>query len=669
MEPEPLEHNRTEEAKRISAMAFESVSESVIITDAFQRIVLVNPAFEAFTGYSLQDLLGRTCLLLQGPLTDRDTVDAMRQALRQGDAFSGEILNYRKDGTTYWTDLSISPLRDGEGNLTHFFGLMRDISERKRSEAALQVAELRYRDAAEAAGGYILDQDTEFRYTFVSEQAEQLLGYTAQEMVGHTPAEFMPNGEIDTVNAWFEANHQQGDAVRGLEHRMLTRSGTVVWMQVSRIPLKDSHGRITGYRGTAFDVTPRKLSEAAHAALEIQLRESQKMEAIGTLAGGIAHDFNNIIAAILGNVNLARQDTNPASPAHESLNEIQKAASRARDLVRQILAFSRREQTQFKRTALQPIMIETGRMLRAMFPARVSVEVECAAGTPDVTADASQIQQVIINLATNAMQAMNGKPGRVLIGLDALQPDASRLAQDPALRALHQKNPEGLVHLSVSDDGRGIEKALLGRIFEPFFTTKPVGEGTGLGLAVVHGIARSHGGLVMVDSEVGIGTRFNLYFPIDSTPPEPHTDPQPAREQPISLRTGGSKGQPATGPHIVYVDDDEALVSLVKRLLERRGYRVSAHQDQRAALQTVSANPADIDLFLTDYNMPGLSGLELAREVLAIRADLPIGIASGFIDETLSAEAEGAGIKGLIFKATSVDEFCSAIEALLPPKN
>ncbi|QCB44768.1 PAS domain-containing sensor histidine kinase [Hydrogenophaga sp. PAMC20947] len=671
MQGELLQRPRDDKATRIKALAFEAVSEGVVITDAAQRILLANPAFESITGYGLPEIMGRTCALLQGPLTDVNTVHEMRQALHQRLAFSGQIFNYRKDGSTYWNDLSISPLRDDQGNVTHFIGLMRDISLRKRAEAALQEGEVRYRSATEAAGGHILDIDTRFRYTFVSERAEQLLGYPAKEMLGRTPAEFMPPGELEKVNAWLESHLQQDGAIHGLEHRVVTKSGSTLWLQISRIPLQDNQGVTIGYRGIAFDITARKQAEQADIERETHIRESQKMEAIGTLAGGIAHDFNNIIAAILGNVSLARQDLNPASPALQSLNEIDKAATRARDLVRQILSFSRRQNSDYKRTSLSPIVDDTARMLRAMLPARVAIEVNGLDGTPEVLGDTSQLQQVIINLATNAMQAMGGQSGQIRIGLDATAPDEHALAKHPALRALVQQHPDGLVRLTVADDGPGMDEATLGRIFEPFFTTKPVGEGTGLGLAVVHGIAQGHKGLVLVESQPGAGTQFALYLPASPSPVDqpletPTTQPKnPATSSPTTPPdAAGSAVKP--GPHIVYVDDDDSLILLIKRLLERRGYRVSAFLDQQSALSAIRNDPAGIDLMLTDYNMPGMSGLDLAREALLIRPDLLCVITSGFIDEKLSTEAASAGVHKLILKAIAVDEFCAAIEALVP---
>jgi two-component system, cell cycle sensor histidine kinase and response regulator CckA len=457
---------------------------------------------------------------------------------------------------------------------------------------------------------------------------------------------------------------------------VVTKSGEISWMQTSRIPLLDQHGNVTGYRGTSFDITARKQAEASQAELETRLRESQKMQAIGTLAGGIAHDFNNIIAAILGNVTLARLDAGPSSPAHESLNEIHKSASRARDLVKQILAFSKRQHTHFQPMPLDTLIVETVNMLRATLPARVAIEVKCDQTVPYAAIDKSQIQQVLINLATNAVQAMGGQPGHIRILLDATAPDEAAFKRHPSLREFCSKHPDSKVRLIVSDDGPGMPPDICLRAFDPFFTTKPVGEGTGLGLSVAHGIVQGHQGVIVVDSEPGAGTQFTICLPgcpaeheNASTPPLQRTRSEPEPAAPQVPRPGTPPPATKGGPHILYLDDDEALVSLVKRLLERIGYRVSAHHDQNAALEQVRTNPAGIDLVLSDYNMPGMSGLDVARRVREIRPDLPVAITSGFIDETLSEQAADVGISDLIFKADSVDEFCKAIAALLPARS
>ena len=406
----------------------------------------------------------------------------------------------------------------------------------------------------------------------------------------------------------------------------------------------------------------RERAEAEHVSLEEQLRESQKMEAIGTLAGGIAHDFNNIIATILGNVELARQDAGANPIAMESLEEIHKAGTRARNLVRQILSFSRRERSERKLISLTATVEESVRLLRTTLPARVAIEKYIEADVPAVLGNATQIEQVLLNLATNAMQAMHGEPGRIVIRLDAVELAPAMAEVNSALRALREQQPECTARLVVGDDGPGMDAATLERIFEPFFTTKPVGEGTGLGLSVVHGIVKAHQGVIVAESSPGKGSTFTIYFPVAG---DQATAGEDASAPDAGAVTAGDGPKPDVGRKILYLDDDESMVYLVKRLLERQGFIVSAHTEQTDALAELRADPAAFDLVLTDYNMPGMSGLDIAREVRAMRADLPVAIASGFIDDTLRAEADGAGVRELIFKADAVEEFCAVVQRLL----
>ena len=393
------------------------------------------------------------------------------------------------------------------------------------------------------------------------------------------------------------------------------------------------------------------------------------MEAIGTLAGGIAHDFNNVLATILGNVELARQDLSASPLALESLEEIRKAGSRARDLVQQILSFSRRQPTERKPTALAPVVEEAVRLLRATLPARLTLEVHCDAEVPAVLADGNQVEQVLINLTTNAMQAIRSGPGRIGIRLDTVTLDAALAKSHPALGAMHARRPGPAVRIAVTDDGEGMDAATLGKVFEPFFTTRAVNEGTGLGLSVVHGIVKGHEGAIVVESEPGKGSTFTVYLPAA----EAMDDRAAQVSAPGVGKSAGAKSaepggmgsvEAGGGRHILYVDDDESLVFLVDRLLKRRGFRVSGFTDQRAALDALRADPALFDLVVTDYNMPGMSGLDVAREVRAIRADLPVAVASGFVDEALRAQADAAGVRELIFKADAAEDLCEAFARL-----
>ena len=406
------------------------------------------------------------------------------------------------------------------------------------------------------------------------------------------------------------------------------------------------------------DITERTRAEETQASLEAQLRESQKMEAIGTLAGGVAHDFNNILATIMGNLELAREDLTSNPRALESLAEIHKAGSRARDLVQQILSFSRRQPTERKVMSLAPVIAESARLLRTAIPMRVTLDVQCEADAPAVLANANQMEQLLINLVNNAVFAIRDGQGRVRIRLDSVTLDAELIEAHPALRSIYGRHPGCTARLAVSDNGLGMNAATLGRIFEPFFTTKPVDEGTGLGLSVVHGIVKAHDGAIEVKSQPDKGTTFTIYLPASTETPANLRESEESSMPPPPVHAASSS------QHILYIDDDASLIFLVQRRLERRGYRISGYSNQSEALAALSGDPAAFDLVVTDYNMPGMSGLDVARKVRLIRDDLPVVIASGFIDETLRAQARGAGVRELVFKANAIEDLCNAFARL-----
>jgi two-component system cell cycle sensor histidine kinase/response regulator CckA len=403
------------------------------------------------------------------------------------------------------------------------------------------------------------------------------------------------------------------------------------------------------------DITARLEVEKEKAGIEEQLRQSQKMEAIGTLAGGIAHDFNNALAVIQGNTQLAREDVGSNELALQSLDEIDKASMRARNLVQQILSFSRRQGTAFSSLALAPVIRESVRLLSSALPARVAVVVDCAADVPDVMADAGQIEQVLINLGSNALQAIGAQNGRIDIRLDSVELDHAFAHGHPSLLAMHAKRPGRTARLAVSDTGPGMDAATVDRIFEPFFTTKPVGAGTGLGLSVVHGIVHSHGGVIEVESQPGHGAVFTLYLPSATIPAAP-----PMKEASKTAATPPEAGS----KNVLYIDDEASLVLLVRRLLEPQGYRVSGFTDPGLALQALRADPQAYDVVVTDYNMPSMSGLEVAREVRQIRASLPVAIASGFADETLYSHYADAGVQEVVSKTEAMDDLGGVIERL-----
>ena len=369
------------------------------------------------------------------------------------------------------------------------------------------------------------------------------------------------------------------------------------------------------------------------------------MEAIGQLAGGIAHDFNNLLTAITGNTKLALEDLPGDHPARRNLAEIDKAGGRAVDLVRRILAFSRQQPPERKLLHLQPVVEEALKLLRASLPAMIDIRATYADDTAPVMADATQIHQVLMNLGANARHAM-GDRGVLEVREAMIDVDAKLARTSPELQLGRY------VRLSVSDSGCGMDRVTLTRIFDPFFTTKAQGEGTGLGLSVVHGIMKAHGGAIAAYSEPGKGTVFHLYFPAA----EGDTEAGPAPDRPVPRRRGD---------HVLYVDDEEALVYLTTQVLERLGYKVSGFVESEAALRCFLDDPRQFDAVITDLSMPRLSGRDLATRLLQVRSDVPIILATGYIRPEDTESARRLGIRDLILKPNTVEELGHVLHRIL----
>jgi signal transduction histidine kinase/ActR/RegA family two-component response regulator len=404
---------------------------------------------------------------------------------------------------------------------------------------------------------------------------------------------------------------------------------------ISRI---DLGGRVL-YALQLRDLSPRLAAEEERRALELQLRQSQKMEALGTLAGGIAHDFNNIVAAILGNAALAAAHLEQPDSARPFVAEISKAGLRARDVVQRIMAFSRKQAAVFSCQPLQPLVEEGVQLLRAMLPSGIEVVHDMPDEPMLVRADATQISQVLMNLGTNAWQALGSQPGRIVVTLD---------------------RDGDLARLSVSDSGCGMDEGTMQRIFEPFFTTKAKGEGTGLGLPVVHGIVHAHGGHIGVHSRKGEGTTFVIRLPLIAEA-EAAAPTQEAACQAAAPLAG-------QGRHVVYLDDYPAMVFMMKATLEVLGYRVTGFEDATVALAYLDQHAGDVDLLVTDYNMPRHSGLELAERVRDLRPELPVILASGYITDELRREAAAIGVHHLFDKPRGIEDLCGLIGRVLAPQ-
>ena len=637
------------------AITLQSIGDAVIATDSDGRITRMNPVAERLTGWTLASATGRPLaevFRIFDSLTRLPAQDPVRRVLERGEvvSLSNHTALLARDDVEYQIADSAAPIRDRQGAIAGVVLVFADVTEQYRARQALHDSERRLRALIDTEpecvkvvdrAGNLLEMNTA---GLIMLEADSLQTVQRQALLDYIVPEARP--------AFIALHHRVMNGEAGtLEFEVIGLKGTRRWLETHAAPMRDATGRIDTLLGITRDITERKRGEKERASLEAQLRESQKMEAIGTLAGGIAHDFNNIIGTILGNVELARDDAGAKPGLQQSLAEIRKAGMRARDLVQQILSFSRRQPTALKLIEPGTVAAEVVQLLRSTLPARVEVEAKVAPDTGNILADTTQIEQVLLNLCVNAEQAMAGRPGRIDIDVRTVVLDAvaSRTASD-------QLAPGSYVVISVSDTGDGMDPATRERIFEPFFTTKPVGEGTGLGLAVAHGIVRAHQGAIAVASEPGKGSRFDVYLP---TAEGMIAAPAPAPAAPVPRATAGQ------GRHVLYIDDDESLVLLVTRLLQRRGYRVSGHVDPAAALAELKTDPAHFDLVVTDYNMPRISGLDVAREVREVRPDLPVVIASGFITDELQVQASVAGVRSVIFKANTAEEFCNVVQHLL----
>jgi signal transduction histidine kinase/CheY-like chemotaxis protein len=432
------------------------------------------------------------------------------------------------------------------------------------------------------------------------------------------------------------------------EFRITLPDGSQRWILTRAQRFAKADGSDVRIAGVSVDISDRKSAEAEHEKLEQQLRQAQKLEAIGTLAGGIAHDFNNILSAILGFGELAQRGAPEGSAQRRHLDAALAAAQRAKSLVERILAFSRSGMGERVPVHVQSVVAEALETIAATLPAGVVLERRLGAGDAAVLGDATQIHQVVMNLCANAVQAMRAE-GRLLVSLDRVVLDA------PLAVTTRTLAPGDYVRLAVADSGSGIEPRLLERIFDPFFTTKEVGVGTGLGLSLVHGIVADLGGGIAVDSRLGQGSTFTIHLPAADVVAAP------------AASLSGAEVPQGSGQVVLLVDDEEPLVRLCEEMLAGLGYEPVGFVSSRAALAALQANPQRFDLLLSDESMPGLTGSEFAAEARRLRPDLPVVLMTGFVSPPLLQQARAAGVSEVLAKPLAAAEIARALAAALTP--
>ena len=545
--------------------------------------------------------------------------------------------------THRYQDRDLSLAENVAAHISGAIANARLFDERRRAEQALRESEASLRSIFRAAPvGIGMVTNRVLRH--VNDYICEMTGYSRNELVDQNARILYPTREeYERVGREkYVLIREQGTG--SIETCWQRNDGKVIDVLLSSTPLDPADWSI-GVTFTALDITERKRAERERASLEEKLRISQKMEAIGTLAGGIAHDFNNILSAIIGYAELADIDTRRESPVASSLAQILKAAFRARDLVRQILMFSRQSEVQFGPLQVNLIIKETLKLLRASLPATIQVRQDLG-DCGKILGDPTQVHQVVMNLCTNAYHAMSAEGGLLDISLASVDIDAGHLVQGETLQ------PGQYLKLSVRDTGHGIDPEILHRIFEPYYTTREKGAGTGLGLAVVHGIVKNHRGAIQASSQVGVGSTFDVYFPkVEDYSVESEAEP----EEPVR---GGNEC-------ILFVDDEPALEELGGRLLSGLGYEVVTRSSAWEALQLFKAKTMAFDLVITDMTMPQLTGEKLALEILRIRPEMPIILCTGFSEQINNERARSLGIRALVMKPFLKNEMARTIRRVL----
>jgi PAS domain S-box-containing protein len=528
---------------------------------------------------------------------------------------------------------------------------------RARTEEALRVSEERFQFAMRGANDGLWDWDLTNDHVYYSPRWKSMLGYEDHELVNHldTWKKLVEPGDgastMEVVSAAIAGPNETFQTEFRLRHKL----GHWVAIHSRAILVRNAAGKPIRIVGTHIDITERKQSEETRARLEVQLRQAQKMEAIGTLAGGIAHDFNNILGAIIGYTELARRDLENNPEVADSLTQVLKASHRAKELVRQILTFSRHEEFQRSHLQLDAVLADTVGLLRATLPATLDLRTSVLPPIPIVLGNETLIQQVLINLVNNSAQAIGNRPGRLDIALEKHLAGLPRSA--PSARTPPGLKPGIYARIVVRDSGPGIDPVVLDRIFEPFFTTKGPGEGTGLGLSVVHGIVQSHDGLIHVESPPGRGACFEIYLPAVTNVPVPFPTSVPP-SAPLPPAVAGSE-------RILLIDDEPALLTISERFLRQCGYDVTACLLPDEALDLFQKSPDNFDLVITDYSMPSRTGIELAAVLKGQRPDLPMLICTGYGAGLTHDRARQAGFLEVLQKPIELDHLLRAVREAL----
>jgi PAS domain S-box-containing protein len=563
-------------------------------------------------------------------------------------SFECEYRVRHSDGRYRWIRARGLCVRNPAGQPLRMAGSVSDIDARRRAEEAQAQSEQRYQLAIAGVNQGVWDWDLDTDEVFMSARAQELFGREPGAPLRPRRAwieqwTYHPDDRLHVRQTLSDYLHGAAESFE-VEYRMLHPDGHGRWYRDRGVAVRDTTGRARRMAGSIEDVTDRKHAQAERDRLENQLRQTQRLEAIGTLAGGVAHDFNNILGAILGYGEMAQKESGEGTALRRYIDACISAGLRAKALVERILAFSRAGMGELMPVHVQTVVSEALEVVAGSLPPGVRFERQLAAGDAGLLGDPTQLQQVVLNLCSNAVQAMKGE-GALAVSVDTLEQTT------PLIVTTNTLQPGHYVRLRVSDTGPGIDPGVIDRIFDPFFTTKEVGVGTGLGLSLVHGIVTDLGGGIDIDNQPGAGAAFSVYVPWQCS-----VTVAPKQEEKVALGNGET---------ILLVDDETALVQLGEEMLAELGYDAVGLASPTEALELVRADPERFDAVLSDEAMPGLTGSELAVEIRKVRADIPIVLMSGYVTPALAARARELGISDVLDKPLVSREIARGLASAL----
>ena len=628
-----------------------TVEEGIAVLDQDLTFLKVNSTLEKWFIHDLP-LVGKTChAVIHGAKEPCQVCPAMK-TLVSGKPSREVVPKSTAPGAAQgWVDLLTSPLNDTKtGETVGVIFRALDITGQRHTEEALKDSQERLRLVVDNLPVLMGRLYPDGAVDFLENKIENLVGYSRQEFASgrslwHDQM-VLPEDQKAARKVYLQALGTDHTYVR--EYRVKTKDGRVIWLQESGYITCDSNGRALYTDIVLQDVTERKQAEELRPQIEAQLRHSQRMDAIGSLAGGIAHDFNNILGVMLGYTEMALMGLKEGDGLKRRLQQVLKAGKRGKELVSQILAFSRPSSQERRPVHMSSIIREALNMLRATLPTTIELKIKLEEEQDTTLADSTQLHQVVFNLCANAAHAMRDKGGLLEVSVKPVN------LKDKDASQIHGVSPGPYLKLSIRDTGCGMDRNVMEKIFDPFFTTKKPGEGTGMGLTVVHGIVKAHEGAITVQSRPGKGTEFRVYLPRVEVAETTVTTEGAAVEL----------GQ----ERLLFVDDEEWLVDMWREILESLGFRVTATTSAPEALDLFRRDPEAIDLVITDQTMPQLTGLELTSELLSLRPDLPIILCTGFSELVTPEKAREMGIREYIMKPLSISELTTAISRALGEK-